>query len=277
MFISVWVGEIHHYSRSGRVIVTFDLVSHSLSCQCSHSTKKGCLHKNIAKWHIYQNNPSIYHKSGIIDDGSLCIISLNELKFEESNLDFNKMTDYITEYKMLPLEIPIEFLKESFNSDIVLRPSEEECIYCKTVLFEQISTEKGVLITRFGISKNIKVWKKLCNNCNIEYWHNEIQSGIFNFDNHLFVSLDFLDWLRNAVQEHTAISREISMLEKRYKVTIEKDKVIKAFFKFISLTDINNFFKCCLCGYHPTILTFDVIRKCVFNMSHALKAMMVLI
>ena len=63
------------------------------------------------------------------------------------------------------------------------------------------------------------------------------------------------------------------MLEKRYKVSIGKDKVIKAFFKFISLTDINSSFKCCLCVckcicvYHPTILTFDVNRKCVFNIS----------
>ena len=32
MFISVWVGEVPHYCRSGRVVI-FDLVSHSLSCQ----------------------------------------------------------------------------------------------------------------------------------------------------------------------------------------------------------------------------------------------------
>ena len=177
------------------------------------------------------------------------------------------MADYLTEYKMLPLEIPIEFLKETFNNDIVLKPAEKECIYCTTIMSEINSTEKGILITRFGVCKNIKVWKKCCSNCNIEYWHNEMQSGIFNFDNQLFVSLDLLDWLRNAVQEHTAISREISMLEKRYKVSIDKDKVIKAFFKFISLTDISSSFKCCLCGYHPTILTFDVNRKCVFNIS----------
>ena len=182
------------------------------------------------------------------------------------------MADYLTEYKMLPLEIPIEFLKETFNNDIVLKPAAKECIYCKTIMSEKNSTEKGILIIRFGICKN-KVWKKCCSNCNIEYWHNQMQSGIFNFDNQLFVSLDLLDWLRNAVQEHTAISREISMLEKRYKVSIDKDKLIKVFFKFISLTDISSSFKCCLCGYQTTILTFNVNRKCVFNISD--KAMMI--
>ena len=90
-----------------------------------------------------------------------------------------------------------------------------------------------------------------------------MQSGIFNFDNQLFVSLDLLDWLRNAVQEHTAISREISILEKRYKVSIDKDKVIKAFFKCISLTAIKSWVPsncpCRLCIHHIKDLGFAQI------------------
>ena len=150
IFISVRVGKVHHNCKSGRVTVTFDLVSHSLSCQCSHSTKKGCLHKNIAKWHIYQNNPYIYQSTGIIADNS-SHISLNVLKVEANHLDYNKMADCLTKYKMLPLEIPIEFLKETFNNDIVLKPAEKECIYCKTIMSEKHSTEKGIYHKIWGL------------------------------------------------------------------------------------------------------------------------------
>ena len=141
IFISVWVGKVHHYCKIGRVVVTFDLVSHSLCCQCSHSTKKGCLRKNIAKWHIYQNNPYICQSTGIIADNS-SHISLNEFIVEVNHLDYNKMADHLTEYKMLPLEIPIEILKETFNNDIVFKPAEKVCIYCKTIMSEKMLQRK---------------------------------------------------------------------------------------------------------------------------------------
>ena len=50
-----------------------------------------------------------------------------------------------------------------------------------------------------------------------------------------------------------------------------ENKIRKAYFKFESLVDLDDQFKCCLCGYHPVILIFDVIRKCAFKMSHCKK------
>ena len=47
---------------------------------------------------------------------------------------------------------------------------------------------------------------------------------------------------------------------------MDVDKVRKAFFKYISMMDLDDAYKCVLCGYHPTILTFDTTRKTVFRM-----------
>ena len=41
---------------------------------------------------------------------------------------------------------------------------------------------------------------------------------------------------------------------------------MKAFFKFESLVDCNADYKCVLCGIHPVILNFDVMRKCAFKL-----------
>ena len=50
-----------------------------------------------------------------------------------------------------------------------------------------------------------------------------MDSGLFNFDNRVFISVDWLVWLRSAIQEHIAISREVSMVAKRYRVNIDKE------------------------------------------------------
>ena len=82
----------------------------------------------------------------------------------------------------------------------------------------------------------------------------------------MFITLDLLVWLRSAINEHIAIGREVLLLNRRYEANIDADKVRKAYFKFCSLMDLNEAYKCCLCGYYPVILTFDVIRKCAFKM-----------
>ena len=44
------------------------------------------------------------------------------------------------------------------------------------------------------------------------------------------------------------------------------DTARKGYYQFNSLLQVDELFKCCLCGYHPLILTFDVIRKLAFDM-----------
>ena len=47
---------------------------------------------------------------------------------------------------------------------------------------------------------------------------------------------------------------------------IEKDNILKSSFKFGSMVDYNAEYKCVLCGVHPVILNFDVMRKYVFKL-----------
>ena len=79
-------------------------------------------------------------------------------------------------------------------------------------------------------------------------------------------SLHWIGLSGYVLQEHIAISREV---EKRHKININADEIRKVYFKFgRSLVDLDDQFKCCLCGYHPFILIVDVIHKCAFKMPH---------
>ena len=261
IYLSVWIGIIHYYSKIGRVLLAFDQLLHNICCYCTHSTKKGCIHKSVTKWYLSEAMPSIF------DNSRPSIVIKNTIEKWGDNY-FCRLTDYLMEYAMLPFEIPDDCLKETFSTGIVLSPTENVCDFCHSQLVDVESNDKAMLFTQFGVVRNVKIWNKHCHSCKFDYWHSNMGSGLFNFDNRVFVSLDWLVWLRSAIEEHIAISREVSMVAKRYRVNIDADKIRKAYFKFESLVDLDDQFKCCLCGYHPVILIFDVISKCAFKMPY---------
>ena len=49
IYLSVWVGEIYHYSKMGRILLAFDQMLHNICYNCTHSTKKGYLHKGVTE------------------------------------------------------------------------------------------------------------------------------------------------------------------------------------------------------------------------------------
>ena len=53
---SVYDGEVHHYSRFKRVLVTYDTSQNKWGCSCCR-TKVNCVHKCIAKWFMYVTRP----------------------------------------------------------------------------------------------------------------------------------------------------------------------------------------------------------------------------
>ena len=99
----------------------------------------------------------------------------------------------------------------------------------------------------------------------MKYRHQEWKDGFVNFDNNIFLSLDLCLYLRHSIEEHTAIGRVVGTLEKQYDVLLPKQKIIKGFFLFDSLSNHNFDFNCLLYGYHPMILTFDCTRKACFQ------------
>ena len=181
-----------------------------------------------------------------------------------NDMSYSGMTKYLLQRK-IPYICLDELLTEKCSSGVVFCPKEESC--CGVKLRSELSSKTGQIYTRFGIMKNIVVWSKHCDVCFTVYWYSETIDGVFNFNNKIFLSVDFLEWLRNALFEHTAIGREVATLQRRYREDkMDVDKVRKAFFKYISMMDLDDAYKCVLCGYHPTILTFDTTRKTVFRM-----------
>ena len=57
------------------------------------------------------------------------------------------------------------------------------------------------------------------------------------------------------------------MIELQYQVEINHNALRKCFYKFLALYD-DHCFRCCLCGYYPVILNFDVDRKCCFKVNN---------
>ena len=57
-YFSVFDGGFHYWSRFGRVIVGFDKHNVRWMCQCCRA-KRSCIHKSVAKWFVYQLEPSL--------------------------------------------------------------------------------------------------------------------------------------------------------------------------------------------------------------------------
>lgn len=52
---SVYDGNVHYYSRFGRVIATADMQRGTLDCRCCRR-KRSCIHKCICLWYLRQDN-----------------------------------------------------------------------------------------------------------------------------------------------------------------------------------------------------------------------------
>ena len=254
VFISIWTGEVNSWTQLGRVLVTYDPLAFTLTCCCSHSTKIGCLHKTVSKWYLKATMPETF---------SAPHPGAEKVRLRE-NHQSSEMAQYVYTNKRIPYVLPESCLAETCALSVIC-PHEDIC--CGTKLLKKMVSQKGQVYSRLGIKSNISVWSKRCSTCDKLYWYNEIKEGIFNHDNHTFLTLDLLEWLRNAVYEHTAIGREVSALNGRYKCKMDADVIRKAFFKYVSLLELDKCFNCVLCGHHPVILTFDAIRKTSFRLS----------
>ena len=116
VFISVWTGEVHYYSKTKRVIVTFDLISNDLLCRCSGSgsSHRPCLHKAVAKWYLRQTMPLVFSSSdGTVTD-SFTIV--NDLK----NATCNKMTNYLLNSELFSVNEKHSYEVEVHTSEIII-------------------------------------------------------------------------------------------------------------------------------------------------------------
>ena len=53
--LSIYDGDVHCYSRFGRVAVTADVMNGTLHCHCCHQ-KDSCIHKCMCLWYLRQED-----------------------------------------------------------------------------------------------------------------------------------------------------------------------------------------------------------------------------
>lgn len=171
VYLSVYDGAVHYWSRIGRVVVSFDSQTGKWSCRCCRS-KVPCIHKAASKWFLYQENKSLIESipeesedeleiaAEEADDEIDVTISPN-LKpssvYPPSGRGVEVMTTYHIQHKRIPATLPREHL-DGFPS--VLVPKEGECHECKIPLSGPYEITARAMI--IGVTNVIKGKKQTC-------------------------------------------------------------------------------------------------------------------
>lgn len=67
--ISVYEPHASYYAQLGRIMVTYDVKQNSWHCPCARS-RRSCLHKYIAKWHLFQTERQLFRTVQSTDQAS---------------------------------------------------------------------------------------------------------------------------------------------------------------------------------------------------------------
>ncbi|XP_073671205.1 uncharacterized protein [Paramisgurnus dabryanus] len=270
-YISIYESKVSYYSRLGRVIASYDSTRNTWHCPCA-KPRRSCLHKNIAKWHLFQVHRELF--TSPIDQPTQGLAQ--EHAFQEyppSGEGLKKMVYYLMKNKTLPAELPQKYVTGSISiSDIPrhLVPKETVCAECtgNVVLSEPVLiTSKGKCITYTGIVEGFSTYYRMCSNCGLKYRYQEWTEGLHNFDDHLLMSLHMCVVLPHSLQTHHAISRAVEVLETTTQQKFpRKDKILHAYMHFEALTDHDYAYSCVKCGYHPAVVVMDLHKKAAFNM-----------
>ncbi len=173
---SVYAGEVHHYSRFQRVVVSYDMALNKWTCGCCR-TKVSCVHKSIGKWYLYQVRPgdlSCNNKAPHtlettadtdtnVEEGELSgnefVENQNEQEmhavisgeYPPKGVQLTRMVEYIHSCKRIPPTLP-----KSITHDVdvqafprILAPTEEVCGHCEGAALSdpKCITRRGKIFT----------------------------------------------------------------------------------------------------------------------------------
>ncbi|XP_067285677.1 uncharacterized protein [Pseudorasbora parva] len=276
-YISVYEPKVSYYSRLGRVIASYDSIRNTWHCPCA-KPRRSCLHKNIARWHVFQLHRELFESSPNdrpaqdLAQENACPESAR-LEYPPSGEGLKRMVHYLMKNKSLPVELPKKYTTSSMTISEIpkhLVPKETVCTECtgNVVLSEPLLiTSKGKLITYTGIVEGFSTYYRMCSNCGLKYRYQEWTDGLHNFNDHLLMSLHMCVILRHSLQTHHAISRAVEVLETTTQQKFpSKDKILHAYMHFEALTDHGYTYSCVKCGYHPAVVVMDLHKKAAFNM-----------
>lgn len=161
---SVFDGGIHYWSLFGRVIVEFDKQNSLWMCRCCRS-KRNCIHKSVAKWFVYQVEPSLLsdaQETEEFDDGfppnkdddgasdDICSLT-KSFSYPPTGAILEEMVRYQHTSKRVPSTISCDMLTESGSFPSYLIPCEEVCPVSQSPLADPCEvTNRAVVI---GLTK----------------------------------------------------------------------------------------------------------------------------
>nr|XP_021322232.1 uncharacterized protein LOC110437946 [Danio rerio] len=142
-YISVYEPTISYFSRLGRVMVSYDTKKNSWHCPCQ-KTRRSCIHKYIAKWHLFQTNPELFSKVRSTEELEFLTSAGDDNRWSEADHEGDRlyppkdkdklkvMIQYILMKKKLPPVLPEEIRLPSVEKEYPrhLIPEEMMCQHC---------------------------------------------------------------------------------------------------------------------------------------------------
>ena len=142
-FISVYEPNISYYSRLGRVLVTYNSKQIEWCCPCAKA-RQSCIHKCIAKWHLFQETPALFGNVNCTEEDALQESFPNVedvdgrqieqgpgLQYPPDDPMLSRMVHYISK-KKIPVDLPPDLVRAKSRDDFVMHliPHETICTEC---------------------------------------------------------------------------------------------------------------------------------------------------
>ncbi len=194
----VYEPEVSCYSWLGGVIASYDSARNTWHCPCA-KPRRSCLHKNIARWHLFQLHRQLFVSSpfdrpaqGLAQE--LACQESTRFEYPPSGEGLKQMVYYLMKNKTLPAELPQKYITGSMTINDIpkhLVPKETVCSECtdNVVLSEPVLiTSKGKLITFNWTSYRIR--EKIINSviCQSRLFHAKNSAHIFCIMMHLNIN-----------------------------------------------------------------------------------------
>ncbi|XP_058504276.1 uncharacterized protein LOC131471639 [Solea solea] len=292
IYLSVFEPHISLYSRYGRVMVHYDNSDNSLSCPCSEPWTS-CPHKAISKWHLHQLRPDFFVQNmdcqeessdAPMEDDATPVEDYapmedyapveddaqpeHGLLYPPEGKALVEMVDYLISHKALPANLPRNLIS-SEDMPRHLVPKENFCHKCpgKVPLSGAIAICKNAkIVSVTGIVEGITTYFKLCVTCNTFYRYQEWTDGLHNFNDGVILTHHFCLFLRNSVQNHTAVASAVAALQATNKDKYpDHDSILHGYLHFEALSAHEYSFSCASCGNHPPVVIMDLHKKGVLS------------
>ncbi|XP_031416705.1 uncharacterized protein LOC116218625 isoform X2 [Clupea harengus] len=268
MFVSVHEPKTNNFSCLGRVMVSYNIDRNAWHCPCT-KPHMSCLHKNIAKWHIFQTNRDLFKTSASSSrdtSGSWNMEYTNGNSAYSANSDIKRSVEYIYDHKRIPADLPEDVTNTVFEFPSHLFPVETTCGVCPHspgLEDAENVTDQGRIVTMIGVADNVSTYIRRCPDCQMLYRYQEWQDGLHNFDNHLILSIELCLYLRHSLQNHIPVTRAVRTLESLRRIQFPPtEALLNAYSHFEAMTSSDDMYSCASYGSQssPAII-MDLHRK----------------